>query len=254
MGFRDDAPEGRSIPASGRRALWLVIGVLLVAGVNYVTSKVARGHRFAVTQLFGSTVVADRIGSPAYLILLGSSSRGSGTLSCDEYYYLAHGATGTAFVRLRALQASQRAPFIVGGLKLGYGNDFSTGCREALGEFARAQVAGEPFAFLVGELTTTRARQQIALDQMAGFDDKSLSALLPYVDDERLLASRNIRIPNSDPRAPEANYQTTADSVGALTLHFLCWRTMQCVPTALTDAPSRMQALSALRRYLSARK
>lgn len=89
--------------------------------------------------------------------------------------------------------------------------------------------------FLVNELTTTPARQQLALDEIVKSEDAAVVFLFKYLDDNRPLATTNVKFLNTQARPIEKYYLTTSSTVDELTMRYLCWRTSGCDPEFESD-------------------
>lgn len=83
---------------------------------------------------------------------------------------------------------------------------------------------------LVRELTISPLQQQNALDELANYDEKKLARLLPYLADDRRLASTDVRFLNTSSTAFEKYYMTEAGRVDEVLIRYICWTTSKCDP------------------------
>ncbi|MFZ6815813.1 hypothetical protein ACO0K3_15200 [Undibacterium sp. Rencai35W] len=95
--------------------------------------------------------------------------------------------------------------------------------------------------FLVNEMTTTPERQQIALDEIAGYDDEAVIYLFSYFSDERLIAAKEVKFLNTSPGAIEKYFLTTATKVREVAIQYFCWRTARCTPSLMVDNLEKIQ-------------
>jgi hypothetical protein len=79
-------------------------------------------------------------------------------------------------------------------------------------------------------MITTPQRQQRALDQISRYDDEVLVYLFPYFADERLIASHEVKFLNTNSRAIEKYFLTSATKVNEVVIQYFCWRTARCTP------------------------
>jgi hypothetical protein len=85
---------------------------------------------------------------------------------------------------------------------------------------------------LINEMTTTPVRQQKALDELSKYDNEILIYLFPYLEDERSIATENVKFLNPYPRAFEKYFMTSAQKVDEIVVQFFCWRTARCAPSS----------------------
>lgn len=86
--------------------------------------------------------------------------------------------------------------------------------------------------FLVSEMTTTPMRQQTALDKLAQYDEEALICLSPYFEDERPIASKDVKFLNTAPTVGEKYFLTRAERIGDVLIQYFCWRTARCSLTS----------------------
>jgi hypothetical protein len=86
--------------------------------------------------------------------------------------------------------------------------------------------------FLINEMTETPERQQKALDELTNYDDEVVIYLFPYLSDERLVATKEVKFLNTSPRAFEKYFLTNAAKIDEVVIQYYCWRTAQCTPSS----------------------
>lgn len=81
---------------------------------------------------------------------------------------------------------------------------------------------------LFREMTVDPNRQQIALDELMKSEDAALTSLPCYFDDERLIASRDVKFLNTYPGAFEKYFLSRGETVSDVAVQIFCMRSRKC--------------------------
>ncbi|WP_028103100.1 hypothetical protein [Pseudoduganella violaceinigra] len=113
------------------------------------------------------------------------------------------------------------------------------GCRGAAPDIEETQRISD----LMSEMTKSVQRQQVALDRLSMDGDKAYGKLFAFVDDPRPLASKEVLFLNAPGVSSEEYFHTQSNTVGELTVRYLCWKSLVCDPwfDALDEKDRRMQ-------------
>jgi hypothetical protein len=81
---------------------------------------------------------------------------------------------------------------------------------------------------LIDDMTKTPYHQQKALDELAKYGDSALIYLPCYFDDERPIASENVKFLNTNKNAIEKYFITGGKKVSDVVIQYYCWSEEKC--------------------------
>lgn len=102
----------------------------------------------------------------------------------------------------------------------------------------------------IDALTRDKVQQQTALDDIAKWPVARRVLLYRYLDDHRVIASRDVLLLNTFPSAFEKYFMTGGNTVSDAVAEFLCWTTEACDYDLRASEPVyRNMQYRALRAY-----